>query len=117
MSGGGRSIAFLNDGKAFDMRRTDLASQTRNIKLWELANTTDVDCPMHTSETQFQFLERERRGQLTSEQFVAWKDTVNVARGESVQLKVKYLLKDPRLYHCLFLEHEKQGIMGVLDVQ
>ena len=84
--------------------------------MWEFVNPTDMDHPMHVHGTQFQVIERERSGQRQAEPFVAWKDTVNVARGETVRLKVKHVLKGPRMYHCHILEHEKLGMMGVLNV-
>lgn len=116
MGAGGMTMAFMIDGKTFDMKRVDLTSRAGDVEQWEFINPTDMDHPMHLHGTQFQVMERERGGQRTAEPFVAWKDTVNVARGETVQLKVKHVLKGPRMYHCHILEHEKLGMMGTLNV-
>lgn len=116
MGASGMAMSFMINGRSFDMKRVDLTSRSGDVELWEIANPTDMDHPMHIHGTQFQVVERERGGTRTSELFIAWKDTVNVARGETVRLKVKHVLKGPRMYHCHILEHEKLGMMGVLNV-
>lgn len=113
----GMTMAFMINGKTFDMKRVDLTSQAGMVEMWEFINPTDMDHPMHIHGTQFQVIERERGGKRTPEPYLAWKDTVNVARDETVRLKVKHLLKGPRMYHCHILEHESLGMMGVLDVK
>ena len=110
------AMAFMINGKTFDMKRVDLTSRAGDVELWEFVNPTDMDHPMHIHGTQFQVIERERGGQSKAEPVVAWKDTVNVARGETVRLKVKHVLKGSRMYHCHNLEHEKLGMMGILNV-
>ena len=47
----------------------------------------------------------------------AWKDTVNVARGETVRIVLRQDSPGPRMYHCHILEHEQLGMMGIVDVQ
>lgn len=118
MSGRGADMLmdFMINGKTFDIKRIDLTSRAGDVELWEIINPTDMDHPMHIHGTQFQVIERQRARQRTAEPFLSWKDTVNVARGETVRLKVKHLLKGPRMFHCHILEHEKLGMMGVLNV-
>jgi bilirubin oxidase len=41
---------------------------------------------------------------------------VNIATAETVRFKVRQDMKGLRMYHCHILEHEDQGMMGVLDV-
>lgn len=112
----GMSMEFLINGKTFDMKRVDLASRVGDVELWEVVNPTDMDHPLHIHGAQFQVIERERSGKRNNEPFLSWKDTVNVARGETVRLKITHRLKGVRMYHCHVLEHEKLGMMGVLDV-
>lgn len=116
MGTGGMKMEFMINGKTFDMKRVDFTSRAGDVELWEIVNRTDMDHPMHIHGTQFQVTERERGGQPKPEPFVAWKDTVNVARDETVRLKVKQVLKGPRMYHCHILEHEHLGMMGVVNV-
>ena len=116
MAGGGMAMEFLINNRAFDMTRVDLTSRVNDVELWEIVNPTDMDHPLHLHGTQFQIFERERNGQKSKEPYVAWKDTVNVARGETVRFKVKQEMVGRRMYHCHILEHEQQGMMGLLDV-
>jgi bilirubin oxidase len=44
------------------------------------------------------------------------RDTVNVAAFETVTFKVVQQHLGKRMYHCHILEHQSQGMMGVLEV-
>lgn len=108
--------AFTINGRSFDMNRIDLTARVGEVELWEVANPTGMDHPFHLHGTQFQVVERVRAGVARAEPLLAWKDTVNVARGESVRFRVRQDLPGLRMYHCHILEHEDQGMMGVLKV-
>ncbi len=114
--GRGMAAQFLINGKAFKMGRVDLTTKAGQVELWEVVNPTDMDHPFHLHGTQFQVTERERNGSKTKTPYLAWKDTVNIASAETVRLKVRQDMKGLRMYHCHILEHEDQGMMGVLDV-
>ncbi|MGT2467854.1 multicopper oxidase domain-containing protein (plasmid) [Mesorhizobium atlanticum] len=62
-------------------------------------------------------VEHERDGKVSKPPYLAWKDTVNVARGETVRLLLRQERPGPRMYHCHILEHEQLGMMGIVDVQ
>lgn len=108
--------AFTINGRSFDMNRIDATARVGAVELWEIVNPTQMDHPFHLHGTQFQIVERVRSGVATPAPYPAWKDTVNVARGETVRLKVKQDMPGLRMYHCHILEHEDQGMMGVLSV-
>ena len=108
--------AFTINGRSFDMSRVDLTARVGEVELWEIVNPTGMDHPFHLHGTQFQVVERVRAGTAQAEPLLAWKDTVNVARGESVRFRVRQDLPGLRMYHCHILEHEDQGMMGVLRV-
>ena len=108
--------AFTINGRSFDMSRVDLTARVGEVELWEVVNPTGMDHPFHLHGTQFQVVERVRAGVARAEPLLAWKDTVNVARGESVRFRVRQDLPGLRMYHCHILEHEDQGMMGVLKV-
>jgi bilirubin oxidase len=108
--------AFTINGRSFDMNRIDLAARVGEVELWEIINPTGMDHPFHLHGTQFQVAERVRAGVARAEPYLAWKDTVNVARGETVRFRVRQDLPGLRMYHCHILEHEDQGMMGVLKV-
>jgi FtsP/CotA-like multicopper oxidase with cupredoxin domain len=76
-----------------------------------------MDHPFHLHGTQFHVLESERGGKIIKTGYRAWKDTVNVPRGETVRLLLRQDLPGLRMYHCHILEHEQLGMMGVVDVR
>lgn len=116
MSSSGMSMAFLINGQTFDMKRIDLTGRAGDIELWELNNPTDMDHPFHIHGTQFQVVERSRGGISSTLPALAWKDTVNVARGETVRVKLRQDMSGRRMYHCHILEHEDQGMMGQIAI-
>jgi FtsP/CotA-like multicopper oxidase with cupredoxin domain len=116
MSNGAMTMGFLIDGKTFEMNRIDLKSRAGDVELWEIANTTDMDHPLHIHGTQFQIIEREMNGAKTPAPYLAWKDTVNIISKETVRIKVRHSSPGVRMYHCHILEHEDAGMMGQLDV-
>jgi bilirubin oxidase len=117
MAGGMMGWQFLIDGRLFDMDRVDRTSALGQVEQWEFANLSSMDHPMHIHGTQFQTIETERAGVRTPAAYLGWKDTVVVPRGATVRLRVRFDSPGLRMYHCHILEHEAQGMMGVLRVQ
>lgn len=117
MDASGMTMSYLINNATFDMRRIDVVARAGDVELWEIANQADMDHPFHLHGTQFQVIERERNGELAHPPYRAWKDTINVARGETVRLLVRQELPGQRMYHCHILEHEQLGMMGIVDVQ
>lgn len=117
MNATGMEMGFLINGKTFDMARVDIEAKVGETELWEIANQADMDHPFHVHGTQFQVFEHERDGNISKPPYLAWKDTVNVARGETVRLLLRQEQPGPRMYHCHILEHEQLGMMGIVDVR
>lgn len=117
MNATGMEMGFLINGKAFDMGRIDIVARAGETELWEIVNQADMDHPFHVHGTQFQVIEHERDGKVSKPPYLAWKDTVNVARGETVRLLLRQDRPGPRMYHCHILEHEQLGMMGIVDVR
>jgi bilirubin oxidase len=113
---GGMTMAFMINGKTFDITRVDVEMKAGQIELWEIRNPTDMDHPFHVHGTQFQVVEVERKNRISKPAYRAWKDTINVARGETVRIAVRQELPGLRMYHCHILEHEDQGMMGIINV-
>lgn len=116
MGAGGMEMGFFINDAAFDMKRVDVVAKVGEVELWEVINKADMDHPFHVHGTQFQVVEHERGGKVTAPAYRAWKDTVNVAQGETVRLLLKQDLPGQRMYHCHILEHEQLGMMGIVDV-
>ena len=113
---GGGMMSFLIDGKSFDPSRVDLTSRVNEVEQWTIENRSSMDHPFHLHGTQFQVVSRTRGGVTMAEPLLAWRDTVNVAAQETVAFKVVQHQIGKRMYHCHILEHEDQGMMGVLEV-
>jgi len=116
MMGGGGMMQFLIDGKSFDPARVDLTSRVNVVEQWTVENRSSMDHPFHLHGTQFQVVSRTRGGTTILESTLAWRDVINVAAFESVVFKVVQSQLGMRMYHCHILEHEDQGMMGVLQV-
>lgn len=117
MGANGLQMEFMINGVSFDMNRVDIVSKVGQVELWEIANPTDMDHPFHVHGTRFQVVESERNGKVAKPPYRAWKDTVNVARGETIRIVLRQDLPGPRMYHCHILEHEQLGMMGIVDVR
>jgi len=113
---GGGMMSFLIDGKSFDPARIDLTSRVNEVEQWTIESRSSMDHPFHLHGTQFQVVSRTRSGVTANEPYLAWRDTVNVAAFETVVFNVVQHHLGKRMYHCHILEHESQGMMGVLDV-
>jgi len=114
--GMGGMMSFLIDGRSFDPTRIDLTSRVNEVEQWTIENRSSMDHPFHLHGTQFQVVSRTHGGVATAEPYLAWRDTVNVPAFETVVFKVVQRQPGKRMYHCHILEHEDQGMMGVLEV-
>ena len=116
MDNGQHQMDFLVNGKAFDMQRVDLTSKLGEVELWELVNDSHMDHPFHIHGCQFQVIEHELNGQKTPAPYRAWKDSINLRPKETIRVKMAQPFKGLRMFHCHILEHEDQGMMGMLQV-
>lgn len=113
----GMGMRFLINGRSFDANRIDAVSKVGQVESWSIVNGSDMDHPFHIHGTQFQIVDIEKAGVVRTPAYRSWKDTVNVAIGETVRIRLRQDLPGPRMYHCHILEHEDLGMMGTLDVQ
>jgi FtsP/CotA-like multicopper oxidase with cupredoxin domain len=101
-------------GKLFDENRVDVAAPLGATEIWQLENPLGMDHPFHLHGFQFQVLDRSG----VPEPFPAWKDTVNVPKGEMVRFIVRYDDYPGKwMFHCHILDHEDHGMMGLLEVR
>lgn len=106
--------AFLINGRGFDHHRVDTTVQLNTTEDWRIINKAGIDHPFHLHTNGFQVVAR--NGQPTSLQ--VWKDVVNVKAYESVDLRVAFTdFPGKTVYHCHTLDHEDQGMMGILEIQ
>lgn len=115
-TGGMGMGTFLINGKSFDMARVDASVRIGAVERWDVENTSAMDHPFHVHGTQFQVISRLTGGRAIAEPFIAWRDTVNVPPGTVVSFLLRQDSLGKRMFHCHILEHEDQGMMGVVNV-
>ncbi len=104
----------LINGMAMDMNRIDFHAQLGTTEIWEIENVVGMDHPFHLHGFHFQVLDR--NGVPVTRR--SWKDTVNVPRHETVRVIVRFDGYPGKwMFHCHILDHEDQGMMGVLELK
>ncbi|MDJ1178649.1 multicopper oxidase family protein [Roseofilum sp. BLCC_M91] len=109
----GMGMVFLINNQAFNHQRIDVKAKLNQIEDWEIINLGGMDHPFHIHVNAFQIISRNQ----TPEPLLAWKDVVNVRRGETVRLRIQYQdFIGKTVYHCHILDHEDRGMMGILEI-
>ena len=102
------------NNRHFDFARVDFTSKLGATEIWKVENLVGMDHPFHMHGFQFQVIERGGK----PEPFPSWKDVVNVRRQETVKLVVRFDdFPGKWMFHCHILNHEDQGMMGILEVK
>ncbi|WP_228015674.1 multicopper oxidase family protein [Leptolyngbya ectocarpi] len=110
--GGGDSGFIIND-KSFDMNRVDTRVKLNQVEDWRIVNQASIDHPFHLHTNRFQVIER--NGQ--PEPLLSWQDTVSIKGYESVTIRVRFEdFVGRTVYHCHILDHEDQGMMGIIEI-
>jgi FtsP/CotA-like multicopper oxidase with cupredoxin domain len=113
MGGMGQMMSFTINDAVFDASRTDVAIAGGVTEDWVITNSSTMDHPFHLHVWPFQVIERSA-GPVD---VPGWKDTVNVPAGSTVRIRVPFVdLVGRTVYHCHILDHEDQGMMGVIEV-
>jgi FtsP/CotA-like multicopper oxidase with cupredoxin domain len=114
MGMGGRGMNFTIDGKEFDADRVDQTVRGGTIEEWTITNTSQMDHPIHLHVWPMQVIEE--RGRLIEQP--TWQDVVNVAANSNVRVRILFDdFAGRSVYHCHILDHEDQGMMGVIEVR
>ena len=112
-----RTVTFTQgmiNNKHFDMSRVDFTTRLGATEIWTVENLVGMDHPFHLHGFRFQVIERGGK----PEPYRSWKDAVNVRRQETVRLIVRFDdFPGKWMFHCHILNHEDQGMMGILEVK
>ncbi len=121
MQGGG--MKFTINGKSMDPKRIDVALSQGDVETWEIINPMMVDHNFHIHGTHFRVVSRNDDPSAVSENEKGYKDTVYIPANERVKIVVAIpndgITADsanPYMFHCHFLEHEDNGMMGQYTV-
>ncbi len=99
------------DGKRMDPQRVDIHARLGTTEIWEVQNVVGMDHPFHLHGFHFQVLDRDG----VAEPYRSWKDVVDVPKHSSVRIVVHFDdFAGKWMYHCHILDHEDEGMMGVL---
>lgn len=112
--GGGGMMSFTINGASFDPNRTNVDVRAGDTEDWVITNTSSMDHPFHLHAWPFRVVDRT----AGPPDVPGWKDTVNVPAGATVTIRVPFAdITGRTVYHCHILDHEDQGMMGVIHVQ
>ncbi len=113
---GMRRMRLTINGKTMDMSRIDERVPLGRPEIWEVVNPTRMEHNFHIHATHFRLIERNGSEENLRPHERCYKDTVYLAPGDRVKFYVKMVdfadAKNPYMYHCHFLEHEDNGMMG-----
>lgn len=112
-----RTVTFsqgMINNRHFDFSRVDFTTRLGTTEIWTVENLVGMDHPFHLHGFQFQVIERDGK----PEPFVSWKDAVNVPKQRTVRFVVRFDdFPGKWMFHCHILDHEDQGMMGILEVK
>jgi len=107
-------MSFTIDGQSFDAARTNITADLGTTEDWVITNTSNMDHPLHLHAWPFRVIDRTSG----APDVPGWKDTVNVPAGSTVTIRVPFTdITGRTVYHCHILDHEDQGMMGVIRVR
>ncbi|HEY5115166.1 MAG TPA: multicopper oxidase family protein [Nakamurella sp.] len=111
MDSGGR--AFTIDGRRFDSNRVDQTVAAGAVEEWTITNTSPMDHPFHLHVWPMQVLTV--AGRATDAP--TWQNVVNVPARSSTVVRIAFDTHTGRtVYHCHILDHEDNGMPGVIEV-
>lgn len=117
MGGGMGMGGFLTiNGRTFDPARDDLTMRAGVPEEWIVRNDGSMDHPLHIHGCAFQLVASTHPGVGADPRLGAFMDTVNVRPGETLRVRLRIDSTGRRMFHCHILEHEDQGMMGVVNV-
>jgi len=114
---------FTINGKTMDMNRIDAALSRGDVEEWEIINGTGMNHNFHIHGTHFRVISRNDDPGQVLENEKGYKDVVYLPPHGRVKFIVEIPDDDvtadaanPYMFHCHFLEHEDNGMMGQFTV-
>ncbi|WP_193340355.1 multicopper oxidase family protein [Pseudarthrobacter sp. AB1] len=107
-------MSFTINGRGFNASRTDTVVAAQTVEEWTLLNPSPMDHPFHLHVWPMQVVEESG----TAPDTIVWRDVVNVPASGQVKVRINFKEFTGRsVYHCHILDHEDQGMMGVVEVR
>ncbi len=120
MSGMGMNGHMAINGKTMDLNRIDEVVPVNQVEIWDITNSMGMPHNFHIHATHFYILQRNGSAANVAANEKGYKDVVYMPPNSSARVIVK--MKDftdsntGYMYHCHFLEHEDDGMMGQFTV-
>ncbi|EAR25244.1 laccase [marine actinobacterium PHSC20C1] len=112
--GGGMGAGMMSptiNGRQFDAERIDTTVQFDSVEEWLLTNTSTLDHPLHLHVWPMQIIEQD--GQPVDS--IMWQDVVNVPARSTTRVRIAFEdFGGKTVYHCHILDHEDNGMMGII---
>ncbi|UNK44236.1 multicopper oxidase family protein [Arthrobacter sulfonylureivorans] len=107
-------MRFTINDKAFDAGRIDETVSVGSVEEWTLSNGSPMDHPMHLHVWPMQVIQEGGRNLPDPK----WQDVVNIPALDEVKVLVSFDDFPGRaVFHCHILDHEDQGMMGVVEAR
>ena len=111
---GSGMMRFTIDGRGFDAARVDQSVAAGAIEEWTIVNTSPMDHPFHLHVWPMQVIEIGSHPVETP----IWQDVVNVPAHSQSRVRIAFEdFTGTAVYHCHILDHEDNGMMGVVSVR
>ena len=107
------ATGFTINDQSFTMKRINTTVSLGDTEDWTIINKASLAHPFHLHTNRFQVVSRNGK----PESLLAWKDVVALDGYETVKIRVRFDdFTGKTVYHCHVLDHEDQGMMGILQV-
>ena len=108
---------FTINRREMDMMFINETVPLGDVEIWDVTNKMGMDHNFHIHATHFRVIERNGSAANVRDNEKGYKDVVYLQGNENVKLLVKMTdyttdASAPYMYHCHFLEHEDNGMMG-----
>lgn len=112
--GGGMGAGMMTptiNGRQFEASRIDTTVQLDSIEEWLLTNTSTLDHPLHLHVWPMQIIEQDGQPVDT----LLWQDVVNIPARSTTRVRIAFEdFSGKTVYHCHILDHEDNGMMGII---
>lgn len=106
-------MRFTIDGREYDPDRIDRTVRIGTVEEWTLVNDSPMDHSMHLHVWPMQLLTA-----IGPAADPIWQDVINVPARNRVTVRVAFDDYPGRtVYHCHILDHEDNGMMGVIEAR
>ncbi|SFV71873.1 Multicopper oxidase [hydrothermal vent metagenome] len=108
------------NSKTMDINRIDEVVPVNDVEIWDITNSMGMEHNFHIHATHFWIIERDGSVNNVPQNEQGYKDVVRIPPNSSVRIILKmtdFIDGDNGyMYHCHFLEHEDDGMMGQFTV-